>query len=160
VCLTVELEAVVAGPVAVDRAIPATASGPPPGRRPAAAGHRRRRAGAGAAEPVRVVPCSRRQGRIPALEGRLEQPLHLAAALGGWEVERLRVVAPHEAWFVGEEMGGKTGTAERCRVYLYRQKERDALGTEARKGGCLLFQLVTHIINKPDWLHWLPNSFF
>jgi hypothetical protein len=92
----------------------------PPGRRPAAAGHGGRRPGARPAQAVRVV--------VLTLEGRPEQPLHLAATLsrrGGLEVDRLRVVDQHEAfatsWFVGGELLVAREKKEGRKVCLYRQ---------------------------------------
>jgi hypothetical protein len=106
--LTVEFEALEAGPVAVDGAAAAAATppDPPTGRRPAAARRRGRRPGRRAAQLVHVLPAAHR-GRVPALEGRPEQPVHLSTAApgrrqrrAGLELERrrrqqLRWVARH-----------------------------------------------------------------
>jgi hypothetical protein len=109
--LTIELEALAAGPVSVDGSVAAAPPDPPPGRRAATARRRGRRPGRRPAQLVRLLPATR-GGRIPALEGRPEQPVHLAAAApgrrrrrAGLELERhhrqrLRFVARHGRRFL------------------------------------------------------------
>jgi len=137
--LTVELEALATGPVAVA----AAPAGPPPRRRAAAARRRRRRP----AQLVRLVPATRRGG-VPALEGRPEQPVHLAPALGrrrrrvGLDLERrqrrrLRMVARHEQ----SSMRGSWRLALPVVRGKWREDGRGHDSRERRRTGGLLYRM-------------------